>query len=346
MRAFEELTYLGQVRRLRRLAESALHAYGLDGARLKLIAHAENATFRVDAPTAGPKGETDGPYVSSRFLLRVHRPGYQNAASIASELAWLTALRHDTDLALPEPVVTLEGKLLTQADAPGVPAPRICSLLRWMSGRFREHHPRPGHLEVLGRLMARLHDHADRWCPPADFVRPRWDWDGLFMESGTCGVSERETWELLSPPHRELFEAVTALVDRAMRALGESPDVFGLIHADLHLGNVLFSGREARPIDFDDCGFGHRIYDFAVVLHDYREEDDWPVWRDALLEGYARCRSMPEDQWAHLEMFMAARCVSLILWAVAQAQHNPGFRKHLRSWLDWAAGYARRSLDG
>ncbi len=49
MKAFEALSSRGQVRRLRRLAQSALDDYGLAGAQLKFIAHGENTTFRVDA---------------------------------------------------------------------------------------------------------------------------------------------------------------------------------------------------------------------------------------------------------------------------------------------------------
>lgn len=56
----------------------------------------------------------------------------------------------------------------------------------------------------------------------------------------------------------------------AMDMLGERSATFGLIHADLHLDNVLFAGGEARPIDFDDCGLGHWLYDIAVTLWLYR----------------------------------------------------------------------------
>jgi len=42
MRPFEELTYLGQIRKLRQLAQAALAAYGLTNARLKFIARSEN----------------------------------------------------------------------------------------------------------------------------------------------------------------------------------------------------------------------------------------------------------------------------------------------------------------
>src|SRR5262245_25988595 len=106
MKAFEALTYAGQVRRLRRLAERALGAYGLGGARLAALTNSENMTFRVDAP--------DG----ERYVLRIHRPNRKSVAAIRSELLWLAALRRDTDLIVPDPVPSADGALVTLAEAP------------------------------------------------------------------------------------------------------------------------------------------------------------------------------------------------------------------------------------
>jgi Ser/Thr protein kinase RdoA (MazF antagonist) len=72
---------------------------------------------------------------------------------------------------------------------------------------------------------------------------------------------------------------------RVMLGLGTGPDVYGLIHADLHMDNVLFRDGEARAIDSDDCGFGYWMCDFAVSLCDWHGAEEWPRYRDVLLEG-------------------------------------------------------------
>ena len=109
LKPFEALTYLGQVRRLRAVAQSALEAYGLRDARFRLIYHGENTTFRVDAPTpSSAMVHLPSAYAPNRFVLRVHRPGYQNQASIASELLWLAALR-EAGLIVPEPIPAQDG---------------------------------------------------------------------------------------------------------------------------------------------------------------------------------------------------------------------------------------------
>jgi Ser/Thr protein kinase RdoA (MazF antagonist) len=348
MKPFEMLTFQGQVRRLRSLAKIALDQYGLEGARLKLVAHGENTTFRVDVHRGAPVKVANERYVENRYLLRIHRPGYQTAESIRSELAWLAALRRDTALAVPEPVPALNGEWLVEAAAPGVPGLRNCSLFRWMRGRRLRRPIRPRHFRALGRLLAQLHHHAASWGPPPGFTRRHWDWEGLFGDQAGFNLSGTEIWGLLPPPYYAPFEAVASQVRGVMAELGYAGDVFGLIHADLFLGgdgNVLFSGGEARPIDFDDCGYGFWVYDLAVPLCHWQGTAAWPAVRDALLDSYTQIRPLPEKQLTHLDLFMAARHVSEILWAVDQAQVNPRFHKELGGWLAWAAKHIQGYLD-
>jgi Ser/Thr protein kinase RdoA (MazF antagonist) len=220
--------------------------------------------------------------------------------------------------------------------------PRCCSLLRWMNGRRHAASPRPVHLRRLGDAMARLHNHADRWSPPDGFVRIRWDWETFFgdtMEYG--GINAADVWDLLPADLRRMFDEVATRAGKRMEQLGTDSGTFGLIHADLHLDNALFAGGEARLIDFDDCGFGYRIYDIAVALWELRHRNDYPVFRDALVEGYTVHRELAEGQLADLDMFIAAREVAFGLWFVGTARANPRFRDK----LDDELAAIRRSLD-
>ncbi|MDF1514472.1 MAG: hypothetical protein P1S60_11750, partial [Anaerolineae bacterium] len=62
-----------------------------------------------------------------------------------------------------------------------------------------------------------------------------------------------------------------------------------------------------------------------------------PVFRDALLSGYAEIRPLPGYQLVHLDLFIAARLVSLMLWATDMAQINRGFIPKLDGWYRWAS---------
>lgn len=314
------LTRRAQLARLRRVAVVALEQYPLPAGQLQFVSHGENTTYRHDS-------------AAGRHLVRVHRPqrhgrDVDSAAAIRSELAWLRAIRADTELAVPQPLNVLDGSPTVEASADG--ETRTCSVLRWMDGRIHESSPRPVHLHRLGEAMAQLHDQADAWTPPANFIRMRWDREAFFGSVMVYGnIPAERCWELLPAEVRGRFEGVG---QRASILLERADDV-GLIHADLHLGNALFARGEVKLIDFDDCGFGPRAYELAVALWELRERPDYPAYRDALLSGY---RSRRDFEVAELDEFIAIRQVAFDLWYTGTAQVNPAFADRLDQVHRWS----------
>ena len=305
---------------LRKVAIAALSRYPLAEGPLTFVDHGENTTFRHDG--------ADG-----RHLVRVHRPqrhgrGVDSAGAIRSELAWLRAIREDTELVVPEPVTARDGAptvTVTVADRT-----RVCSVLRWMDGRIHEASPRPIHLRRLGDAMARLHDQGDGWSPPAGFVRIQWDHETFFGDVMVYGETPAaECWDLLPAEVRSRFRAVG---DRMIELIPGAGDT-GLIHADLHLGNAIFHRGAVKLIDFDDCGTGPRLYDLAVALWELRDRPDYPEFRDALLTGYRARRDLDVND---LDDFIALRQVAFDLWYTGTAQVNTAFSARLDKVHRWS----------
>jgi Ser/Thr protein kinase RdoA (MazF antagonist) len=311
MKPFEELSYLGRIRRMRKLAQAALNAYELRDVRFKFLRQAGNTLFRVNEVNSVPTTKTEL-YSQGQYMLRIHQPGYQTTQAIELELAWLAAMCRDANLPVPEPVPTLDGRLLTQVSLPGIPGERNCSLFRWVIGRLITKDIHPQHYRAQGQLMARLHNFAAQWPPPPGLTKRKYDWDGLFKGVIEDGASASDAWSLLPQEYVKPFEVVTQKVKRVMGEWGQGPDVYGLIHADLGLeANVLFWDGEARAIDFDDSGFGYYIFDLSLALEHCQEDNALPQFRDALLAGYSQVRSLPEDQLKYLDLFLAAYFVYL-----------------------------------
>ena len=135
-----------------------------------------------------------------------------------------------------------------------------------------------------------------------------------------------------------------------MEDWGKGPDVYGLIHADLGTkANVLFHGREARAIDFDDTGFGYWMYDLVMPLADWEGENVWPTHRDALLEGYMATRSIPEEQLSQLELFQAAYRAVEVFWGTAVLTRHPDstywMERRDRAWRHIKRYLERRPLQ-
>lgn len=314
-----------QIARLRLIALTGLRAYDLPGGVLTFVDHGENTTFRHVSPAGD-------------HLVRVHRPQRHGReadplAAITSELEWLRAIRADTTLEVPEPVVARDGSACVRSTAAG--ESRVCSVLRWMPGRIYEESARPIHLRRLGTAMGVLHRHADSWRPPIGFTRIRWDHETFFGDVMVYGgVRAAECWTLLPTPLRRRFEALSSRMRDIVAADGD----VGLIHADLHLGNAVFEGTRVKLIDFDDCGTGPRIYDVAVALWELRRSPEYSAYRDALLDGYRAQRAVDV---AHLDDFIALRQLAFALWYTGTAQVNPAFAARLEVVHEWS----ERMLD-
>lgn len=314
------LSLRAQIGRLRRVAVAALRDYPLPDGALTFVTHGENTTFRHDSE-------------AGRYLVRVHRPqrhgrSVNPTVAIESEIAWMTALRAETDLLVPQALASRDGRMTVRATAGDLT--RIVSVLTWMDGRIHESSPRPVHLRRLGSAMAALHRHADGWAPPPTFTRIEWDHDAFFGNKMIYGgVTAEDCWKLLPAQLRIRFEAVSRRLEPIMAADRDG----GLIHADLHLGNAIFAGGKAKLIDFDDCGRGPRLYDLAVALWELRDEDDYPTFHDALISSYTAGRAI---DLTHLDDYIALRQVAFDLWYTGTAQVNPDFAAGLDKVHRWS----------
>ena len=330
MKPFQELNRRSRLYRLRELAKKALGAYGLDEARLSFIQYAENIIYRVDAPGLASAGNDDS-YISNRYVLRIHAMG--DTKAIASELTWLAALNGEAGLPVPAPVSTPDGKLLTTIVTPGIPKGRVVSLMRWLDGQKLLKGLRPKHLTALGGVVAQLHNFAAGWQPPEGFERPEWDWDAQ-LGGSVFSHSREELVASMPLQFQEPFNAVSQDAKQVMEALGKRPDAFGMIHADLYPENVLYKAGKAYPIDFEDCGYGYWMWDIAVALCQWAWDKDWERMRDAFREGYAQVRTLPEAQWAQLDLFVATQFATMVLWSSVFLKHDPLRVAEYEPWRD------------
>ncbi len=325
MQSFETLTKRGQVNRLRNLAYNALTAFGIDAVKLELLQHGDNTTFRVT---------TDG---TEHYVLRIHRAGQRTPTEISSEMTWLDFLSQE-GFVVPKPMKTLKGDLLTVAETEGVPESRACVLFHWLDGRFIDDGLTPNHLMKVGTFMARLHESNARFLPPHGFARGRLD----NLCGKPRGISEGHTRSLTdntedqakaielvttfaSPEDGARVKKLIGMIRKAQLELGHSSDTFGLIHGDFHQENYFFHQGQVRAIDFDDCGYGHYLYDLAVTLFNIDGHENKSELKKSLLEGYCSVRPLSKEHEAYLDVFTYLRELQMMLWVIEMREH-PEFR--------------------
>jgi len=291
--------------------ERALALWGLAAMPVRFIAGRENRVYRVSTP----QGD---------FALRLKRPGYRSDAELLAELQWLEAM-HAAGVKVPRPQPALSGSLLETIDAQRV------DLIGWLPGTplGRSRAPlaladAPGVFRKLGAAMAELHEACDSWIKPAGFERCAWDIEGLVGENPVWGAFWKNP--KLDAETRALFETFRDIARKDLDRLAEGLD-YGLIHADLVRENVLVDGQQLRMIDFDDGGWGFRLFDVATALFKNRQEPGYDTLKTALLAGYRSRRSL--DTTA-LDLFVALRAVSYVGWIVPRIDEDGSGDRNLR----------------
>lgn len=306
------------------VVEKALALWGMQGAEVNLVATRENQVYRVD-------------HESRSFALRLHRPGYRSDIELWSELQWMNAAA-EGGLYVPVPVVSASSGFLHVVEGIQV------DVLTWLSGspvgKTGENLSSPdraGLFYGIGREMARLHALSDSWTPPDGFTRCAWDREGLLGETPVWG----RFWDNPTLPEedRAMLLAVRGEADSELRQLEGQLD-YGLIHADLVRENVMVDGEKLQLIDFDDSGFGFRLFDLATTLLKNMPEQDYPVLRDALIAGYSSERQI---DLAALDLFILLRSATYVGW-ITTRMDEPGARDRNQRFISATRTLAQRYL--
>ena len=295
-----------QIAALAALATAALPLWDVPaGSGTRLINLSENATYLVESPSGG------------RTVLRLHREGYHSRRAIECELAWMAALDRDGGVATARPIPGRNGALIQEFGAAGL-APRRMVMFEFLDGA----EPAPDHdlvapFRQLGAIAARTHLHAISWVKPEPFERLVWNDETVFGPDPTWG--DWRDAPALDVDARTSLEAAETLVRARLAAYGRQQDRYGLIHADMRLANLLVDGGKTRLIDFDDCGFGWFMYDFAAGISFMEDHPQVPALRAAWLNGYRAVRPLSDADEAEIDSFIMLRRMALLAWIGSHA---------------------------
>jgi len=295
------MTLAALLPKLHTMARTSLPLWDFSStARLDLLNVSENVTYLVED-------------ASDKAVLRVHRTGYHSRRAIESELLWLEALARDTDILLPSARPGRDGSLLQSAQVVEGEEPHYMVLFDFIDGAAPDEDSdlAPGFV-TLGALAARLHQHVEAWMPPSGFERFAWDVDAVFGQDPIWGHWQ-EAPGVTADIHGLLVRVEARLRDR-LNAFGKAPDRFNLIHADMRLANLLIGRSGTRLIDFDDCGFGWFLYDFAAAISFMEDDPRVPALKAAWLEGYRTRRALSLEDEAEIDTFVMLRRMALLAW--------------------------------
>lgn len=279
----------------------------------------ENAVFRV-ATVFGPAA------------LRLHRPDYHSDAILQSEVDWLFMLTKG-GIKMPTPYPSQNGAFLVRlSDQDGTS--RMAALQSWLDGKPLGRTAEPFTADAstmseifhaIGATLARTHNLADHWEKPKSFARPSWDFDGLVGDEPFWG----RFWEIkgVSADETDLLARIRGRCRQDLAQFLAGGADFGLIHADLARENILIDGKTIWFIDFDDGGFGYRLFDIATALFKNLWEPYYERLQTSLLAGYETERPLtPRDKQA-LPLFLVLRSLAYVGWIHSRGEPGMEIRK-------------------
>ena len=98
-------------------------------------------------------------------------------------------------------------------------------------------------------------------------------------------------------------------VEMKLNALPVDDGIFGIIHFDFEMDNLLWNKDSVGIVDFDDCAYYWYAADIAYALRDLYEDqvdrfnvDDERV--QAFLEAYRSIRPISEEELSHIPIFI------------------------------------------
>lgn len=268
--------------RAKKVALSALQQYDLEWEHIHFIQLSDTITYKIETSTA------------ECYLLRIHSDRLSKE-EILSELAWLQVLNKSDDLNVPEGLESLNGSYVLEIETEeGYRHPYV-TIMRWVEGERASGQFTDCCVYNMGVMMGKLHEAGVGFVPPSDFVRPTWGADSFRIDMAklernyTCFLSE-EAWKS--------YQAAAEKIVAEMAVMDRSGDNYGLIHADLHSGNIVFQEESPSPIDFGRCGYGYFLFDMAGALLEL-----YPKHRWMYIQGYESVRKLKADYIRNLECF-------------------------------------------
>jgi Ser/Thr protein kinase RdoA (MazF antagonist) len=244
----------------------------------------------------------DGNHVVAKF----YRPNRWSREAILEEHALLADLR-DAEIPVCAPLAFANGETLHQVEG-------IYYAIWPRSGGRAPDELRDAAIEVLGRLLARIHNvGATREAPHRRSLDARsaaLEPLALLEEGGHLPAEYRGRY-------RAAVEQVAALYEAWSKGVP-----LHRIHGDCHLGNLLHGDRGWFFLDFDDFVVGPAVHDVWMLLPGRDAEGQRQ--RERLLEAYVQFREF-DPSWLRLvEPLRAFRFVFYAAW-IAKRWEDPAF---------------------
>ncbi len=285
------------------ILQQAITRYGIANGDIQLLDGFES--FIYEFTRTGEAG-----------ILRIGHSLRRTPQLIQAEVDWINYLAQG-GAGVAKALFSAQGNLVEAVDDSQGGQFLVTAFAKAPGGPLRKDGKTPAFFERYGLLMGRIHAISQHYTPPhPDCLRFTWNED-----------LNSEIEKYLPPGDEGIIEHFRALMAH-LNALPITPDGYGMIHQDAHASNLFVDETgQITLFDFDDCCYGHYIYDLAMVIFYVITNAPNMVatlqaFLPPFLEGYRRENQLDPAWMKEIPHFLKLREIDL--YAVIHRSMGPG----------------------
>ena len=180
------------------------------------------------------------------------------------------------------------------------------------------------HLEVIGRLMGRMHNIGA--SKPFEH-RPAISLQSFAIDSADFLIASDFLPDSLKDAYQSLSED---LIRQLKQHLADTPATQIRLHGDCHVGNMLWRDDAPHFVDFDDARMGPAIQDLWMLLSGDRPQMQMQI--ETILEAYEEFFEFDKRELKLIEPLRTLRLMHYSAW-LARRWSDPAF-PHTFTWFN------------
>jgi Ser/Thr protein kinase RdoA (MazF antagonist) len=206
-------------------------------------------------------------------------------------------------------VHTIEDELLFKIPAQDGYYFTVCAFTKAKGTYVKKEDITDQFIEQFGQAVGRLHRLTKSYSP--NHKRNHFYQDD-YIDMGRRNLKEKD--------HFVIDRAIE--ITEKIKNYEQNIDTYGLIHTDLHFGNMYYDGSDLTFFDFDDASYKHFISDIAIIifysfgmgsLSDREIEDKTIQFLLPFMKGYERENKLDRTWFEKLNDFFMLRQVILYM---------------------------------
>jgi Ser/Thr protein kinase RdoA (MazF antagonist) len=289
-----------------RFQDQALALYGLEKRDLEDLEGYENFVYGY-----GENGK--------EYVLRLVHSDHRTYEEVLAEIEYIDYLAHH-GASVSQVILSQDGDIVTKIKIDAASYFSVCVFTKGKGKQIKEEIEDPAYWQRLGKEVGRMHALTKDYHPT--HRRKEWDEDMLYTLADKVLVGKYE----------KIKEELEGL-KKTINELAKTKDNYGLIHTDLHRGNmVLDQGKNFTFFDFDDSSYKHFIADIAIILYyefalkkkrSKEERTSRSIWMmEHFIKGYQEENHLSKEDWSHLNTFLRLREFELMIVVLSEGQET------------------------